>query len=129
MPRAPRTGSWANEYARRVERNRGLPREVVRGHGPLSVKQARQVEAMIAGKPRAMPVKTQEKYRDQIAEYEKKYRGGLVTGHEVRRDFKTEKAAREWVQTVKGIRLPSRYAEIARREIGGKVLWRVTLLR
>ena len=125
MSRSPRTGSWKAEYERRVRRNAGVPREVARGHGPVPIEIARGVEEQIKGKSRALPVATQVKYRQGVAEYERKYRGGLVTGHVVSLDFPSEKAAKRWLKTTKGISPESKYATITQH---GKV-WRVTLLR
>lgn len=126
MPRPPRTGgTWAEEYRRRVERNRGLPTAVARGHGPVPIRVARGIEAQIAGRPRALPVKTQVKYREGIGAYEKAYRGGLRTGHTVSLVFPSERAARRWLRETKTIDPDSEYVQIT----GGGNEWQVILLR
>lgn len=126
MPRPPRGGSWAAEYARRVGgRNAQIPRQVARGHGPIPAKIARGVEDQIRGKPRALPVATQIRYRSEIGAYEKKYRGGLKTGHELPFVFPSERSARRYLREVVDIEPTSEYVEI---EGEGKE-WIITLLR
>ena len=114
------------EYRRRLEQNRGLPTAVARGHGPIPARIARGVEKQRQGRPRALPVKTQEKYRKGIGAYEKKYRGGLVTGRTVGLVFPSEKVARAYVVEYLDLDPESEYVEI--REEGDGT-WTVTLLR
>lgn len=130
MARPPRTGSWADEYRRRVARNLGLPREVVRGHGPVPIKVARGIEGQIAGRKRALPVKTQIAYRPGIGRYEKKFSGGLRTGHTIAMVFPTKRVAQAYARTELAISPDSDYVEIY-KEVGegGKPQWRIRLLR
>lgn len=125
MPRPPRGGSWAAEYRMRLEANRGIPTAVARGHGPIPARIAKGVEKQIAGKPRALPVKTQTKYRKGIGAYEKKFVGGLKTGHSINLVFPSEKAARRYVRTFLAIDPDSEYVEIK----GSGSEWTVSLLR
>lgn len=126
MARAPRGGSWAAEYRHRLAENRGLPTPVARGHGSIPAKIARGVEGQIAGKPRALPVKTQIRYRRGIGEYEKAWHGGLKTGHTVNLTFPSERAARRYVVTTLTMTPDAdEYVEID----GSGTEWTVTLLR
>lgn len=78
MPRAPRrypTRPTETEYQRRLRLSAGLPREVQRGHGPVTTKTARQIEA---GK---LKVKT---HSPGVAKYYEKYRGGYTLPGSVR---------------------------------------------
>lgn len=125
MPRAPRGGSWAAEYARRLRQTQGLPKAVARGHGPVPARIARGIEGQIAGRPRALPVTTQIRYREGIGAYEKRYRGGLRTGHTVSLIFPSKRAAELYVKTFLNIDEESSYVEIE----GEGNQWTVTLLR
>ena len=112
MPRRART--YRAEYLKRTGgANARLPTAVARGHGPVPVRIARAVEKMREGRPRALPVKTQVKYRRGIAEYQKKYRGGITTGRKERRKLPTEQLAKEFLD-YRGI--PLAYATI--RQLG-----------
>lgn len=70
---------------------------------------------MREGRPRALPVKTQVKYRRGIAEYQKKYRGGITTGRKERRKLPSKKMAEEFLE-YRGI--PLAYASIRQLETG-----------
>ncbi len=128
MARPPRGGSWKEEYRRRVERAQaqGLPKAVARGHGPIPIKVVRKVERQIAGHPRALPVKTQVKYRRGIGQYEKQYHGGrLVTGHRLVPPFPSKEVAEQFLETTMVITPQSEYVTI--QEAEGE--WRIVLLR
>lgn len=126
MPRSPRGGSWAEEYRRRIAANPKIPTAVARGHGVIPAKIARGVEDQAAGRPRALPVATQVRYRSGIGAYEKRYKGGrLVTGHAVNLTFPSERAARRYLSTFLAISPDSEYVEVS----GSGTEWTVTLLR
>ena len=123
MPRSPRTSRA--EYAARIARGVGLPTKVARGHGPVPARIARGIEAQIAGRPRALPVATQIRYREGIGAYERQYKGHLVTGHAVALAFPSKRAAELYLSTYLALDPESEYAEI--REEGDT--WTVILLR
>jgi hypothetical protein len=95
------------------------------GHGPLPVKVARAVERQRKGHPRALPVRTQERYRQQIVQYERRRYGRLVTGKPRPRAFDSEYQARMWARTNQLTDVVESYGEI--REEGGQ--WIVYLMR
>lgn len=117
-------------YGQRVARAKreGLPTKIARGHGPIPIRIARGVERQRKGHPRALPVKTQEKYRTGIARYERQQYGRLVTGHSLRRKgFPNREGAIEWLQEmIPELSPQSSYVQIL-REPGGR--WTITVLR
>ncbi len=114
-------------YQVRAERGERahLTRRTAVGHGPLPVKIARAVEQQRRGHPRALPVKTQERYRREIAAYEERRYGRLVTAKARPRTFTTKADAQEWVR-MNGLEdVVATYGEI--RQENGQ--WVVYLLR
>lgn len=115
-------------YQVRVERGRRehLTSRTAVGHGPLPTAVARKVERQRRGHPRALPVKTQEKYRSEIASYERRRYGRLVTAKARRRRFDSLAQAQEWARDNQMTDVMDTYGEIKRVK-GGK--WEVRLLR
>ena len=115
-------------YRVRVERGarENLTKRTSVGQGPLPVKIARKVERQRQGHPRALPVKTQERYRSTIAAYEKRRYGRLVTAKVMRRKFDSEEQAELWIESNQMTDVFSEYGEIARLGTGR---WQVSLLR
>ena len=111
--------------AERGEREH-LTRRTAVGHGPLPVKIARAVEQQRRGHPRALPVATQEKYRREIAAYESRRYGRLVTAKARPRTFTSEADALEWARMNDMEDVVAAYGQI-RQEGGGQ--WVVYLLR
>lgn len=131
MARSSRT--YRAEYAARKRRGEeaGVPLSVARGHGPIPVRIARGVERQAQGHPRALSRETLARYRRGIAEYERKYHGGLVTGQTIRqrrrgiwepKQFASKEEAEEWLED-NGI--PSAYAEFHQAPSGA---WRIRRL-
>jgi hypothetical protein len=110
--------------AERGEREH-LTRRTAVGHGPLPVKIARAVEQQRRGHPRALPVATQEKYRREIAAYESRRYGRLVTAKARPRSFTSLADAKEWVRMNGLTDVVEAYGEI--KEENGQ--WVVYLLR
>lgn len=117
-------------YGQRVARVRreGLPTKIARGHGPVPIRIARGIERQRKGHPRALPVRTQEKYRAGIARYEREEYGRLVTSHSLRqRGFPDREGALEWLrETLPYLSPQSSYVQILREPTGE---WTVTVLR
>lgn len=124
MPRPPRGSSFAEEYRRRKERTQGLPTPVQRGHGPVRIKVARQLEEerRLGRRKRGttLPQKTRERLRRTIVKYQKNYWGGIKTGHRISQTFESREIAEEVLEQ-NGI--PLEYATI--REEGGR--WVIVL--
>lgn len=114
-------------YQVRVERGRAdnLTKRTAVGHGPLPTAIARKVERQRQGHPRALPVKTQEKYRSEIATYERRRYGRLVTAKPRLRRFDSLAQARTWAQLNGMEDVVAEYGEI--RRVGRR--WEVRLLR
>lgn len=114
-------------YQVRAERGERahLTRRTAVGHGPLPVRVARAVEQQRRGHPRALPVATQEKYRREIAAYESRRYGRLVTAKARPRTFTREEDAREWARMNVMEDVVEAYGEI--KEENGQ--WVVYLLR
>lgn len=131
----PPRESLRQEAARRgvslyqVRKERGarenLTARTAVGHGPLPVRVARAVERQRKGHPRALPVRTQERYRKEIVTYEKRRYGRLITARPRPRAFDSEYQAKKWAETNQLTDVVESYGEI--REEGGK--WIVYLMR
>ena len=115
-------------YQVRVERGarENLTKRTAVGQGPLPVAVARKVERQRRGHPRALPVKTQERYRSTIAAYEKRRYGRLVTAKVRRRKFDSREQAEEWARSQQMDDVVADYGEIYELPNGQ---WEMSVLR
>lgn len=131
---ARRQRTYRAEYERRLSRARAqhLPTAVARGHGIVPKRIAVGIERQREG-GKALPVKTQEKYRRQIGQYERKYWGEIETGRvltvrrrerRVARTFASPEEAREYLEE-QGMPTTPTYVRLIEQE--GR--WRVYTLR
>lgn len=140
MPRPPRRQESIRAEARRrgvsvyqVRVDRGRAAEVTTrrtavGHGPIPVRIARGLHRIEQGHPRALPIKTLERYRAGIAEYEMAQSGKLTTAtrRPRRRTFGSEAAARAYVEDERLTDVVDAYGQI--RQLGSG-RWEVVILR
>ncbi len=114
-------------YRVRIGRGRveHLTKRTAVGKGPLPTAVARKVERQRRGHPRALPVKTQEKYRSEIAAYERKRYRRLTTATPRPRRFNSKAEAQAWAADNQMEEVLDAYGEI--RKVGGQ--WEVRLLR